>query len=97
MTGESGDVLVERPEGGDFPEAPLETPVSTEVEAGRFAVPLNNAGDALGYIIPKAQFDREPPRAYKDNGQYGEENSTGPNAAPVITEAARALFSMPVE
>lgn len=94
---EDGGVFIERPEGGDFPDAPFETPVATEVATGRIAVPLNNAGDALGYIIPKAQFDREPPRAYEDDGQYGEENSTGPAAAPVLTEAARALFSMGVE
>lgn len=93
---EDGGVYIERPAGSDFPDAAFETPVMIEVDDGRVAVPLNNAGDALGYIIPKTQFDREPPRAYEDNGQYGEENSIGPAAAPFLTEAARALFSMGV-
>ncbi len=97
LVGDQGEVLIEQPAGGDFPDAALEVPVAMSTPAGRIAVPLNNAGDSLGYMIPLAQFDREVPRAYEDDGQYGEENSVGPRSGPAVVEAAHAVYALEVK
>ena len=95
---DAGGHFIERPDNADYPDAPFETPLMT---LGRQAYPdatlvmLNNANDALGYLIPKAQFDREAPWAYKDNGQYGEQNSLGPDAPSVLLDAFAALLETP--
>ena len=39
----------------------------------------------MGYIIPKSEWDEEPPYLYNNNNSpYGEENSLGPETAPII-------------
>jgi hypothetical protein len=50
------------------------------------------AGDEIGYIIPKAEWDEKPP--YLQNAKkawYGEENSVGPDAAACIAAALHDL------
>jgi hypothetical protein len=48
------------------------------------------ANDEVGYILPKRQWDNEPPFAYgRNRGQYGEVNSVGPEVGPILTEALR--------
>jgi hypothetical protein len=50
------------------------------------------ANDEVGYIIPKRQWDEKPPYCYgRSKPQYGEENSVGPDAAPVLCNAFRDL------
>lgn len=45
------------------------------------------ANDEVGYIIPKSQWDVEPPYAYgREDRQYGEINSCGPEAAPILMQ-----------
>jgi len=51
------------------------------------------ANDAIGYIIPKTQWDVEPPHAYgRERPQYGESNSGGPNVAPVLHRESLELL-----
>lgn len=46
------------------------------------------ANDEVGYIIPKSQWDAEPPYAYgREERQYGEINSCGPDAAPILMQS----------
>ncbi len=92
MTGESGESLITHPEGADFPDAPAEPTLSTLVPAPLIPVVVNQGNDSLGYIIPKPQFDQQDPRAYKDNGQYGEVNSVGSDVASVVAEGVRAMY-----
>ncbi len=94
LAGEDGQSLVEQPENADFPGAPKEPALSGFAPPGQIPVSLNQANDALGYIIPKAQFDLESPFAYRERGQYGEENSLGPQTAPSLAEAFKALYSL---
>jgi hypothetical protein len=89
-----GESFVERPDGADFPDAEEETPLMALVPEGRMPVILNNANDALGYILPKPQFDWDPPYAYEPEGQYGEENSLGPETGPTLTRAMAALYDL---
>ena len=52
------------------------------------------ANDEIGYIIPKRQWDEKPPFCYgRKQAQYGEVNSVGPDAAPVLCEAFKELIT----
>lgn len=97
LTGPNGESYVEHPEGGDHPDAPSERPIMSTMRSVAFPIVLNNANDAIGYIIPKPQYDVVAPRAYEEDGQYGEQNSLGSETAPAITEACAALTDLVVE
>jgi len=46
------------------------------------------ANDEIGYIVPLRQWDEQAPYAYgKTKSQYGEENSVGKQAAPILMKA----------
>ena len=46
------------------------------------------ANDEVGYLIPKSQWDWDPPFAYgRQRPQYGEINSCGPESAPIVMQA----------
>lgn len=81
-----------RPEAGvDFPDAPLEKPLASILPSKR-ALFLGLAGDELGYIMPKRQWDWNPPYAYgRSKPQYGEINSCGPEVAPIVMGAFERL------
>lgn len=84
---------IEAPPGQDFAIPPVEVPpLRKEVMTGRMNMVIGLANDEIGYIIPKSQWDAKPPHAYKENGQYGEQNSGGPDVAPVVHREARALL-----
>jgi hypothetical protein len=82
---------VERYAGADFPDAPIETPIKSMLHA-QFKMLIGLAGDEIGYIIPKAEWDEKAP--YLQNARkawYGEENSVGPDAAARIAAAIQEL------
>lgn len=90
-----GSVYLEAPDNADYPEAPFETPLVLEMpRSTRRKIIINQANDGLGYIIPKRQYDEQPPHAYKPNGQYGEQNSLGPDTAPKLNAAVRAMYEL---
>lgn len=71
----------------DFPDARLEKPVR-EILPGDKWMLFGLANDEIGYIIPKRQWDQEPPFAYgRPKSQYGEINSCGPEVAPFMMQA----------
>jgi hypothetical protein len=71
----------------DYPDAPLEKPVMSTLP-GKKTLLLGLANDEIGYLIPKRQWDQEAPYCYgRKKSQYGEINSVGPEAAPIITQA----------
>jgi len=71
----------------DFPTAPLEPAVMTTLP-GEKTMLIGLANDEVGYIIPKRQWDQAAPYAYgREESQYGEINSCGPEVAPVLMEA----------
>lgn len=70
--------------GADFPDAPLEKPIM-EILPGKKVLIIGLANDELGYILPKRQWDEKKPFAYgREKDQYGEENSVGPDTAPIL-------------
>jgi hypothetical protein len=97
VVGDAGQSLVERPEGADFIDAPIEPSVQTTMQAAgasSMKVVLNQTNDSIGYIIPRSQWDIEAPRAYDVDGQYGEQNSLGPGAAAAITQAVVDVYAL---
>lgn len=75
----------------DFPDAPIESALYAQLP-GRFRMLVGLANDEIGYIIPKRQWDEKAPFCYgRKKTQYGEVNSIGPEAAPLLCEAFREL------
>ena len=89
----TGGIQSPQDPGADFPGAPPE-PALGSMMTGRYRFVVCLCGDELGYIIPKSQWDENPPFAYgRDAPQYGEMNSAGPQTAPILLEVFRDLFS----
>lgn len=76
---------IEAPEGQDFSLQPIETPPLMDLmdDDIKFVIGLSN--DMIGYIIPKSEWDAEPPFLYgASESPYGEINSVGPETGPII-------------
>ncbi len=81
-----------RAAGGDFDVEPVEVPPLREMLPGRVKFVLGLANDEIGYIIPRSQWDTEPPHTLHGGKRpYGEVNSLGPDTAPRLHEAFRGL------
>ena len=88
IPGEIYPVLVNggitRYEGADFPDAPFE-PVLREQLKTKYQFILGLGNDEIGYLIPKAEWDEEPPWLLNASKPwYGEINSSGPDAAGAV-------------
>jgi hypothetical protein len=78
--------------GADFPDAPIEPAIYKQMR-GPHRMIIGLANDEVGYIIPKRQWDENPPFCYgRSKAQYGEGNSVGPETAPILCEAFKALL-----
>jgi hypothetical protein len=76
---------------GDFAGAPVETPLK-QMLAAPYRMLFGLANDEIGYILPKCQWDEKPPYTFGAKERwYGEVNSTGPEAAPLLAAAFEAL------
>lgn len=83
---------IERAPGGDFNVPPVEVPPVRELLPGRVKFVLGLANDEIGYIIPKSEWDAQPPYLYGSaKGVYGEVNSLGPETAPRLHATLRDL------
>ena len=79
--------------GADFPEAPIEPAIYKQMR-GPHRILIGLANDEVGYIIPKRQWDEKPPFCYgRKKAQYGEENSVGPETAPILCRAFKELVA----
>ncbi len=84
---------IERYPGADFPEAPIERPIKDMMSAPHRML-FGLADDENGYIIPKAEWDSKKPWLQNANSQwYGEVNSLGPDAAPIIVRTFQELVA----
>ena len=76
----------------DFPKASPEPPLF-ELLTSEYRLVIGLANDEIGYIIPRSQWDTDAPFAYgREDPQYGEINSVGPSAAPLLTQAFTTLL-----
>ena len=79
--------------GGDFDIEPLEVPALRELMPGQVKFLFGLANDEIGYIIPKSEWDLEPPHLFGAKGApYGEVNSVGPDTAFRLHSAMRELI-----
>jgi len=75
----------------DFPDAPIEPAIYDQLKS-KHRMLIGLANDELGYFIPKRQWDEKAPFCYGlKKAQYGEENSVGPEAAPIICATFKEL------
>ncbi len=74
--------VVDPPEpGADFPDAPIEPSIYAQMDRP-VKMMIGLANDEIGYILPKRQWDAEPPYCYGlKTRPYGEINSLGPDTA----------------
>jgi hypothetical protein len=79
--------------GADYPDAPFEPAIREHLQS-KYQFIFGLANDELGYIIPKAEYDDQPPwlRDKKDRW-YGEINSAGPDIAGAVTRAVVGLVN----
>ncbi len=77
--------------GADFPDAASEPAIYDQLK-GKHRMLIGLANDELGYFIPKRQWDEKAPFCYGlKKAQYGEMNSVGPEASPIICGAFKEL------
>ena len=77
--------------GADFPDAPIEPGIYAQMK-GPHRMIVGLANDEIGYILPKRQWDEKAPYCYgRKRAQYGEENSLGPDTAPILCDVFRKL------
>jgi hypothetical protein len=85
---------IEAPEGQDYPTGPVEVPPLRELMQGRYQFLFGVSNDMIGYIIPKSEWDEEPPFLYGAGGSpYGEVNSMGPETATIVHAALVELLT----
>ena len=73
------------PEGRDFKIDPIEVPNIRSMMPGKYKFIIGLANDEIGYIIPKSEWDVDKPYLYNSKRDfYGEENSLGPETAPIL-------------
>jgi hypothetical protein len=85
---------IENPEGADYKIAPVEVPPLRSAMTGRVNMMVNLANDAIGYIIPKSEWDVSRPYLYgAKEDTYGEVVSAGPDTARLVHDALMELFA----
>ena len=78
--------------GADYAAAPRERALFTLLRSEHRMV-VGLANDEIGYVIPRSQWDAKAPFAYgRREDQYGEVNSTGPQAAARLVAAFERLL-----
>src|SRR4051812_2177920 len=77
----------------DFPDAPVEPSIYGQLK-GKYRMLIGLGNDEIGYILPKRQWDEKAPYCYgRKKAQYGEENSVGPEAGPLLCAAFKGLVT----
>ena len=87
---------IEAPEGREFDIQPMETPPIQEIIKDKYKFYIGLSNDEIGYMVPKSEWDTGKPYLYNDEGDtYGEENSLGPDTAPIMyKELVEAIKSL---
>lgn len=84
---------IETPEGQDFNIKAIENPPLNNFMTHTYQFHVGLSNDMIGYIIPKSQWDESEPYTYQvEDGHYGEINSIGPEAAPILYDAMKQVL-----
>jgi hypothetical protein len=88
-----GKVIDPPDPNADFQQASIEPAIYAQL-TGRHRMIVGLANDELGYIIPKRQWDEQPPFTFGlTKPPYGEINSLGPETAPLICREFERLVN----
>ena len=83
---------IDTPVGQDIDTDPVEIPPIRQLMKGKYKFIFGMANDELGYIIPKSEWDVEAPYIYEAvKSPYGEDNSLGPDTAPILHGAFKLM------
>ena len=78
--------------GADYPDAAFEPNLRAHLKS-RYQFILGLGNDELGYLIPRAEWDDQPPWLLnRPERWYGEINSVGPDAAGVVLRGSVGLI-----
>jgi hypothetical protein len=78
--------------GADYPNAPFEPILRAHLKS-KYQFIFGLANDELGYLIPKAEWDDQPPWLLnRPERWYGEINSAGPEVAGVVLRGVVGLI-----
>jgi len=82
------------PVGQDYNIDPVEIPPLRSMMKGDYKFVFGLANDEIGYIIPKSEWDEVPPYLYNHHDSpYGEINSLGPEAGPIIHQSISNILN----
>ena len=85
---------LEEPKGADFPNLSLEIPPLKSAMTTDYQWIVGLSNDMIGYIIPRSQWDVNPPFTYEqEKAPYGEVMSLGPETAPKLHAALLSLMA----
>jgi hypothetical protein len=86
---------IQKYDGADFRDAAPEPAIKNLMHAP-YRMLFGLADDEIGYIIPKSEWDNQPPWLQNAPKRwYGEQNSVGPEAAPIIAATLKELCAEP--
>ena len=71
---------------------PVEDKALRAFMTGDYRFVFGTSNDQIGYVIPKSQWDMEPPFSFDSSKQYGEENSLGPETGPILYNEFKTLW-----
>jgi hypothetical protein len=78
--------------GADYPDAAFEPVLRGQLKSS-YQFIFGLANDELGYLIPKAEWDNQPPWLLnRPQRWYGEINSVGPDVAAVVLRGLAKLI-----
>jgi hypothetical protein len=81
--------------GADFPDAPFEPILRAHLKS-RYQFILGLGNDELGYLIPRAEWDDQPPWLLnRPQRWYGEINSVGPDTGGLVLRGLVRLVTTP--
>ncbi len=84
---------IEAPEGQDYEIQPVEVPPLVSFMPGKYHFVMGLTNDEIGYIIPKSEWDSEPPWLYGSATEhYGEINSLGPETGVLLYHALKEVL-----
>jgi hypothetical protein len=87
-----GGIQAPQDPAADYPGAARERPLYALLRSEQRMI-VGLANDEVGYVIPRAEWDAAAPFAYgRAEAQYGEVNSTGPQAAARLVAAFEHLL-----
>lgn len=83
---------IAHPKGADFEVEGTQKPYRNQIKS-KYQWVIGLANDEIGYVLPRSQWDVEPPFTYQyQEAPYGEIMSLGPNTANTLSQAVQEVL-----